>query len=105
MTQGSGPALPSYLHGLHDTGLQTTHVTVNLRPVDGMPVLPVAQARASSSSYSFVQRTPVSALSGELSRDERPGGSLPACAGSDVAHNRSSTPIHLITRWPSLSPP
>ncbi len=48
-----------------------------------MPVRSVAQARASSSSYSFVQRTPVSALSDELSRDERPCGSLPAFAESD----------------------
>ena len=68
-----------------------------------MPVLAVAQARASSNATPLFNEF-LSLRSLQLSRDERPGGSLPAFAGSDVAHNGGSTPIHLITRWPSLTP-
>ena len=41
----------------------------------------------------------------QLSRDERPGGSLPAFAWGDVARMRGATPIRSTTERPSLSPP
>jgi len=93
------------LHCLHDTRLQTTHVPVGLSPVNGVPVYRCMQARASSPCgcslfYEFLFLRPH-----QVSRDERPGGSLPAFAWGDVARMGGATPIRSLTERPSLSPP
>ena len=75
--------------------MPTTHVTVNLLPVVILPGCTVAQARASSNKLLPYQTNSCLCAIDELSRDERPCGSLPAFAGSDVAINRlNSYPPH-----------
>jgi len=65
---------------LHDTCLKTTHIPVGLPPIDAVPVHRFTQARASSYiGYSLVYEF-LFLRPHQVSRDERPGGSLPAFA-------------------------
>src|SRR5262245_45356185 len=74
---------PAFLRCLHDTYLEPTDVLVNLSPVDGLPV----HCRVGGCANRIICCHPLFPLSrfAGLSREERPEGSLPAFAWSDVA--------------------
>jgi len=90
---------PASLRCLHDTHLEPTDVSVNLPP-DGWPI----HFRAGGCTNRIFRCHLLFLLSrfARFSREERPEGSLPAFAWSDVA--KGSTPIHSITEWHSLFP-
>jgi hypothetical protein len=90
----------AFLRGLHDTYLESTNVSVNLPPVYSWPVhfrVGGCTNRVFRCHLLFL----LTRFAG-FSREERPEGSLPAFAWSDVVG--SSTPIHSVTEWHSLSP-
>ena len=73
---------------LHDTGLKPAHVLLAPPPVDGVPLQEVVGDRTSNAhrSHGWFCRHLLCLLSRlrRWSRDERPDGSLPACAWGDV---------------------
>src|SRR5215475_3282946 len=91
---------PAFLRRLHDTYLEPTDVLVNLSPVDGLPVHRRVGGCANG-KFRCHPLFPLSRFAG-FSREERPEGSLPAFAWSDVTEG--STPIHSITERHSLFP-
>jgi hypothetical protein len=69
---------------LHNTCLEPSHVSVNLSPINGVPVNRPVRGRTSKCCH----RRHLPYLFGwfvRLSCDERPDGSLPAFAWGDVA--------------------
>src|SRR5262249_31232176 len=91
---------PAFLRRLHDTYLEPTDVAVNLPPVDGRPIH-FHIGGCANRIFRCHPLFPLSRFAG-FSREERPEGSLPAFAWSDVAVG--STPIHSITERHSLFP-
>src|SRR5215813_6765081 len=95
-----GRGFATVLRRLHDTHLQPTDVSVNLPPVDGRPI----HFRVGGCTNRIFRCHLLFLLSrfAGFSREERPEGSLPAFAWSDVA--KGSAPIRSITERRSLSP-
>ena len=82
----------AFLSRLHDTGLEPTHVLVDLLPVDGVPV---DLRMGGRTSRKYCRHLPC--LLGrfvKLSRGERPDGSLLAFARRDLAWERNPYPCH-----------
>src|SRR5262245_21438136 len=88
MLQGFHLAPFACLCCLHDANLEPTHGLGDPPPVDGMPVDRIAGGCTSPVLYCYSgQCRHLPCLLSRLircSRDERPDGSLPACAWGDV---------------------
>ena len=95
-----GRGFATVLRHLHDTHLEPTNIAVNLPPDNGQPI----HFRVGGCTNRIFRCHLLFLLSrfAGFSREERPEGSLPAFAWSDVA--KGSTPIHSITEWHSLFP-
>ncbi len=83
MHQGFNFAPSLFLNCLHDTHLKPAHVLIYLSPINGLPVYLYVKGRTSQIFFCCH----LLSLFGRFvsfSRDERPVGSLPAFAWSDV---------------------
>jgi hypothetical protein len=85
---------------LDDTPLEPTHVLMTWRPLDGRLVHHSAGSRPSS--HSCRHRLGLLSQFAPCSRNERPDGRQPACAGGSVAVGSPSLPA--ITARPLLLP-
>src|SRR5215813_15399794 len=107
MLQSSHFAPLACLCCLHDTGLEPTHGLLDSPPVDGVPLNSVVGSCTSHVLCLGSERSRhlpcLLCRLARCSRDERPDGSLPACAWGDMPSLRA-TPIRAITARPSLPP-
>ena len=95
-----GRGFATVLRRLHDTHLEPTNIAVNLPPINGRRTH-FRVGGCTNRVFRYHLLFLLSRFAG-FSREERPEGSLPAFAWSDVAVG--STPIHSITERHSLFP-
>src|SRR5437867_6566767 len=85
---------------LYATPWEPTHVLVTLRPIDGRPGHHSAGSR--TRSHSCRHLLCLLRRFAQCSRNERPAGRQPACAGGVGAVGSPS--LHAMTAWPLLCP-
>ena len=95
-----GRGFATVLRHLHDTHLEPTNTAVNLPSIDGRPIH--FRVRGCTNRDFRCHLLFLLSRFAKFSREERPEGSLPAFAWSDVVEG--STPIRSITERRSLSP-